>query len=142
MSTDNTSSQPYTDASLRNHSSCQPLTTFTSVVHLEQSLSETHKLYGTKHPRYASVLFNLAVVHTEVKLHKEAIPLFEEALSICKTVYGNQRPVEALRLLAEARQQILCAFCGAAPDVLMRLWGCTRRADEVLALQEGQVLRS
>ncbi len=48
---------------------------------------------GTRHPRYASVLFNLGLVEESLGLWAEAESHFRQALSIREDVFGKDDPL-------------------------------------------------
>lgn len=78
---------------------------FLFVCFLSTAFQVTLKMKGASHPAYASALTALAYLYLQMKLCTEAVPLYEHALSIRRTVLGenHHKTVSARKGLALAQ---------------------------------------
>jgi tetratricopeptide (TPR) repeat protein len=66
---------------------------------LERARLNGREAFGKGHPRYANVLHNLAVAHTDRGKHREALALAREALRIRERALGKRHPHYASSLM-------------------------------------------
>jgi hypothetical protein len=55
-----------------------------------EAVEQKRAVYGNQHPRYAASVCSLAGAYSELKRFVEAVALFEEALPIYQSVYGDK----------------------------------------------------
>jgi tetratricopeptide (TPR) repeat protein len=63
-------------------------------------------LYGNRHPEYATMLWNLALLFGELKQYEEAVPRLDEVHTIWQREFGDQHEttMTTLKVLTEARK--------------------------------------
>ncbi len=61
-----------------------------SINNLKLYVTYCRRIYGEKHPAYATSLNNLAYVYDEMGRYEKALPLYQQALQIRKEVFGER----------------------------------------------------